>query len=324
LATQPAATQPNGTTEQLTLVRLTSSTFTDPLEESDALYAYRRVDAPGMQLTQWYAWRGSPEKVDLDALAAELRADPTLLEQRFLHGTDYWDAPGERWTLIRGDPADPDDPGGLGSLDVYPPELDPVRHQHADGGSVLTGWLSVINASALDVISDAPTGERATPAGDVSWVRAPDGSRLDVTVRRRFDHQTSGVPVWVSLRAQSLDEQESPLRDGPAERDRRSHSTMQLSFEPNRGESTALLPFARVRFTAETHPGGDLAWEQKGHAVLVHAIRHTGDPQTLLERFRPQPSEGTPVLLLDRNSRPTDGVPRVWRNGKVERADDAD
>ena len=63
-----------------------------------------------MLLTQWYMLRDDPQKVDLDALAAELRADPTLLQHRFVLGTEYWDGPGECWTRQAADPDDAENP----------------------------------------------------------------------------------------------------------------------------------------------------------------------------------------------------------------------
>lgn len=302
--------------ERLTLVRLASSTFTDPLRESDVVYAYRHAAGFGMLLTQWYGLRDDPEKVDLEALAAELRGNPALLNQRFVLGTEYWDGPGERWTRQAADPDDPDD--RLGMLHVLPPDLDPSRHRYADGGSVLTGWLSMIGASLFDVVTDAPEGERATPSGMMAWSRSEDGSKLNVRIRREHDHLVGGVPLWVTLRAASPGEYDVLLRRGPDERDRLSRTTFEATFERNTGDDVVTTPFRRVQFTAANHPRGEVAWEQKGLAVLVNAGSQVGDAKSFRERFRPVISDGTPVVLLDRDGRARDGVPRVWRDGAVE------
>lgn len=322
LAGTPAASAQSLTTqdarwhERVTLVRLSSSTFTDPLQESDVVYAYRHAAGFGMLLTQWYGLRDDPEKVDLDALAAELRADPTLLRQRLVLGTEYWDGPSERWTRQAADPDDPDD--RLSMLHIHAPDLDPSRHRYADGGAVLTGWLSVIGLSVSDVVTDAPKGERATPGGTVVWTRSDDGSKLNVRIRREHDHLVGGVPLWVTLRAGSFEEYDALLRQGPDARDRLSQTTFEPSFERNTGADAATTPFRRVQFTAENHPRGEIAWEQKGLAVLVHSRSHPGDAKTFRERFRPVIQDGTPVLLLSRSGSPADGVPRVWRDGAIE------
>jgi hypothetical protein len=308
--------QDAGWDERLTLVRLTSATFTDPLQESDVVYAYRHAAGPGMLITQWYMLRDDPEKVDLDALAAELRADPTLLRQRFVLGTEYWDGPGERWTREAADPSDTENPHG--ELAVHPDDLAPSRHRYADAGAVLTGWLSVIELSLLDVVTDAPKGEKTSPNWNLVWTRSEDGSKLNVTIRREHHHLVGGVPLWVTLRAGSFEEYDELLRQGPDERDRLSHATFEATFERNTGADAATTPFRRVQFTAENHPRGQLEWEQKGLAVLVHSRSHPGDAKTFRERCRPLILDGTPVMLLNRSGLPADGVPRVWRDGAIE------
>jgi len=308
--------QDAGWDERLTLVRLTSSTFTDPLQESDVVYAYRHTAGSGMLLTQWYVLRDDPEKVDLDALAAELRADPTLLQQRFVLGTEYWDGPGERWTRQAADPDDAENP--LGELQVHPEDLAVSRHRQADGGAVLTGWLSMIDGSVLDFADTAPSGERETPGGVVAWKRSEDRATVHVTIRRDHHHLVGGVPLWVTLRTQSSSENDALLREGPDARDRLSHATFEATFERNSGTDPATMPFRRVVFAAEHFPRGQLAWEQKGRVVLVHAESRVGDAKTFRDRFRPTIADGTPVMLLSRSGSPADGVPRVWRDGAIE------
>lgn len=269
-----------------------------------------------MLLTQWYMLRDDPQKVDLDALAAELRADPTLLQHRFVLGTEYWDGPGECWTRQAADPDDAENPQG--QLAVHPDDLAPSRHRYADGGSVLAGWLSVFGVSLFDVVTDAPKGERATPNGTVAWARSEEGSKLDVKIRREHHHLVGGVPLWVTLRSDSPEEYDALLREGPDERDRLSQTTFEASFERNTGDDAATTPFRRMQFTAENHPRWQLSWEQKGLAVLVNSRSYPGGAERFRERFRPVIVDGTPVMLLSRSGLPADGVPRVWRDGAIE------